>query len=101
MGCSACCLTCLPVRGLGTVGDLLLYMLTVTAAPCWCRPWWWFIPLLLKAFTGLSPWPFLRKMRTVQMFAFSTATSSATIPGQFLRNAEQRLGVDNRVAVLL
>src|SRR5690606_39726243 len=44
-------------------------------------------PLLLKTFTGLSPWPFLRKMRTVQMFAFSTATS---------RSEERRVGKECR-----
>lgn len=85
-------------QGLGTVGDLLLYMLTVIAALLIQALVVY--PLLLKTLTGLSPWPFLRKMRAVQMFAFSTATSSATIPVN-LRNAEQRLGVKNRVAAFV
>jgi len=36
--------------------------------------------LLLKGFTGLSPITFLKKFAPVMSFAFSTATSNATIP---------------------
>lgn len=85
-------------QGLGTAGDLLLYMATVLMALLLHALVVY--PLLLKGLTGLSPRPFLRKMRTVQMFAFSTATSNATIPVN-LRNAEQRLGVDNRIAAFV
>ena len=46
---------------------------------------------------GLNPLPFFWKMRSVQLFAFSTASSNATIPVN-LKNAEERLGVDNTVA---
>ena len=53
--------------------------------------------LLLKLTTGLSPIIFLKKMRPVQIFAFSTASSSATIPVT-LRTVTQRIGVDNSVA---
>ncbi|WP_163931070.1 dicarboxylate/amino acid:cation symporter [Paraferrimonas sp. SM1919] len=58
---------------------------------------WVVYPALLKGFTGLSPVIFLRKMRDVQLFAFSTASSNATLPVT-MRNAEHRLGVDNKIA---
>jgi Na+/H+-dicarboxylate symporter len=54
-------------------------------------------PSLLKIFTGLNPFTFIRKMRDVQLFAFSTASSNATLPVT-IEAAEHRLGVDNKVA---
>ena len=53
--------------------------------------------LMLKLFTGLSPTTFLRKIRPAQIFAFSTASSNATIPVT-LRSVTERVGVDNSVA---
>lgn len=53
--------------------------------------------ILLKLMTGLNPLIFFSKMRAVLAFAFSTASSGATIPVT-LRTVEQRLGVDNKVA---
>ncbi|PMH43766.1 sodium:dicarboxylate symporter [Vibrio sp. 10N.286.49.B3] len=53
--------------------------------------------LLLKGFTGLSPKVFLRKMEDAVMFAFSTASSNATIPVT-METAKNRLGVDNKVS---
>jgi Na+/H+-dicarboxylate symporter len=82
-------------EGLGTVGQLLLYMLTVILVLAMHMTIVY--PLLLRGLTGLSPLRFLSKMRGVQMFAFSTASSGATIPVT-LRTVEERLGVDNRVA---
>ena len=52
---------------------------------------------LLKLLSGVSPVMFLRKVRTVQIFAFSTSSSNATIPVN-LRTTERRLGVDNPTA---
>lgn len=52
--------------------------------------------LLLTLF-GLNPVTFLKKMRSVQLFAFSTASSNATIPVT-LTAVEERLGVKNSVA---
>jgi Na+/H+-dicarboxylate symporter len=52
---------------------------------------------LLKVLGGLSPLRFFGKMRAVLAFAFSTASSGATIPVT-LRTVERRLGADNRVA---
>jgi Na+/H+-dicarboxylate symporter len=39
-----------------------------------------FYPALLKLLTGLSPLPLLRRARELQLFAFSTASSNASIP---------------------
>ncbi|MGF1747780.1 MULTISPECIES: dicarboxylate/amino acid:cation symporter [Vibrio] len=53
--------------------------------------------VLLKSFTGLSPLTFMKKMEDAIMFAFSTASSNATIPVT-METAQNRLGVDNRVS---
>lgn len=53
--------------------------------------------LLLKIFGGFPLLPFFYKMRSVQLFAFSTASSNATIPVN-LKNVEERLGADNSIA---
>lgn len=52
---------------------------------------------LLKILTGLSPRILLQKMRSVWAFAFSTASSGATLPVT-LRTVERRLGAHNTVA---
>ncbi|GAB1488212.1 dicarboxylate/amino acid:cation symporter [Opitutaceae bacterium] len=54
-------------------------------------------PLLLKVLTRLSPLQFLRNVRAVPIFAFSTASSSATLPVA-LETAEKRMGIGNPVA---
>lgn len=82
-------------QGLETVGDLLLYMVTVVTVLL--LHGFVVYPLLLRSFTKLSPLPFIRKMRSVQLFAFSTATSTATIPVT-LDTVENKLGVDNKVS---
>jgi Na+/H+-dicarboxylate symporter len=53
--------------------------------------------ILLKVLGKVNPMIFLKKMRSVQLFAFSTSSSNATIPIT-LRTAEKRLGVDNSTA---
>ncbi|CAK1705344.1 Glutamate transporter homolog [Vibrio crassostreae] len=53
--------------------------------------------LMLKGFTGLNPVLFLRKMEDAIMFAFSTASSNATIPVT-METAKHRMGVANRVS---
>jgi Na+/H+-dicarboxylate symporter len=53
--------------------------------------------VLLKLLTGLNPVVFLKKIRPAQIFAFSTASSNATIPVT-LRCVTERIGVDNSVA---
>lgn len=81
--------------GWGAIADLALYFFTLL-----------FVLLLhglgvytlfLKAFTGLSPVLFLRKMWSVMVFGFSTASSNATLPVT-LRTVEKDLGVDNKIA---
>lgn len=53
--------------------------------------------IVLKVFSGLSPSMFLKKIRNVQVFAFSTASSNATIPVS-MRTVTERFGVNNSVA---
>ena len=53
--------------------------------------------IVLKLFSGLSPAMFIRKIRNAQIFAFSTASSNATIPVT-MRTVTERFGVDNSVA---
>ena len=52
---------------------------------------------LLKIMTGLSPVTFLTKIQDAFMFAFSTASSNATIPVT-MEAVTRRLGVKNKVA---
>lgn len=81
--------------GVGAIADLAKYFFTVLAVL--------FVhallvySLLLKSLTGLSPRMLLTKMRPVWAFAFSTASSGATIPIT-MRTVERRLGVHNSVA---
>ncbi len=81
--------------GVGAILDLGKYFLTVV-----------FVLLLhglgsysilLKLLSGLSPLAFIKKCRPVILFAFSTASSGATLPVT-LKTAEERIGVSNRVA---
>ncbi|GGB75969.1 dicarboxylate/amino acid:cation symporter [Shewanella inventionis] len=81
--------------GLETFGSVVKYFFLVVAVL--------FIqglvvyPTLLKLFSGLSPLMFLRKIRDVQLFAFSTASSNATLPVT-IETCEHRMGVDNKIA---
>ncbi|MGB1090778.1 MAG: dicarboxylate/amino acid:cation symporter, partial [Oceanobacter sp.] len=82
-------------QGLGRVEDLAVYMLTVLGVLLIHGALVY--PTILRFATGLSPFVFLSKMRDVQMFAFSTSSSSATLPIT-LGTVEKRLGVSNRVS---
>ncbi len=53
--------------------------------------------IVLKVFSGLSPAMFIKKIRNAQVFAFSTASSNATIPVT-MRTVTERFGVNNSVA---
>ncbi|HBD11349.1 MAG TPA: dicarboxylate/amino acid:cation symporter [Porticoccaceae bacterium] len=53
--------------------------------------------VLFKVLTRLSPWVLLKNIRPAVLFAFSTSSSSATVPVT-LNVAEKRLGLDNSVA---
>lgn len=52
---------------------------------------------LLKGFTGLNPAKFLKKFLPVMGFAFSTATSNATIP-MSIDTLHKKMGVAKRVS---
>ncbi|MBT0587217.1 dicarboxylate/amino acid:cation symporter [Alteromonas oceanisediminis] len=54
-------------------------------------------PTLLKLFTGLNPLVLFRKMRDAALFAFSTSSSSATLPVT-LETARFKLGVKPSVS---
>ncbi|WP_457650112.1 dicarboxylate/amino acid:cation symporter [Profundibacter sp.] len=81
--------------GLDLLASLAGYVLVLVGALMFHL----FITLMitLKVFSGLSPIMFLKKIRNVQVFAFSTASSNATIPVT-MRTVTQRFGVNNSVA---
>ena len=54
-------------------------------------------PTLIVLLARLNPRIFLYKMRAAMMFAFSTASSNATIPVT-LDSVENRVGVNNKIA---
>ncbi|EKE75221.1 dicarboxylate/amino acid:cation symporter [Gallaecimonas xiamenensis] len=81
--------------GLETLGNLIKYFLLVLAVLLMHA----FIsyPLLLKLLTRLNPFMFLRKMRDAALFAFSTASSNATLPVT-LETVTKKLGAKNSIA---
>ena len=82
-------------QGIELIVPLISYFLTLTCALGFHALIVY--PTVLKGLSGLNPLTFLRKMRDPASFAFSTASSGATIPIT-LRTAEAKLGVDNAVA---
>lgn len=54
-------------------------------------------PTMLKVFANLNPVIFLSKLKDLALFAFSTSSSSATMPVT-LETATQKLGANNKVA---
>ena len=83
------------LQGLGLIMPMIAYFGTVVVVLLLHATGT--LMLLLKLLGKVSPVMFLRKMRTVQIFAFSTSSSNATIPVN-LRTTERRLGVDNPTA---
>ncbi len=81
--------------GIELLGQLVGYVLVLVSALMLHL----FVTLMivLKVFSGLSPGMFLKKIRNAQVFAFSTASSNATIPVT-LRTVTERMGVNNSVA---
>ena len=81
--------------GIDLLGQLIGYVVILVAALLFHL----FVTLqiALKAFSGLSPVIFLKKIRNAQVFAFSTSSSNATIPVT-LRTLTERMGVNNSVA---
>ena len=91
---------CLLAKAIGSLGlDLLVKLMGYVAVLISVLLFHLFVTLqvLLKIFSGLSSMTFLKKMRNVQVFAFSTSSSNATIPVT-LRTVTERLGVKNSVA---
>ncbi|MGL4473580.1 MAG: dicarboxylate/amino acid:cation symporter [Shewanella sp.] len=81
--------------GLDTFGSVIKYFLVVLVMLLFHGLVVY--PVLLKLFSGLNPLLFIRKMRDVQLFAFSTASSNATLPIT-MEATEHRLGVDNKIS---
>ncbi len=54
-------------------------------------------PLIFSSLTRLSPLKFLFKLKALALFAFTTASSNATIPVT-LETVEKRIGVSNKIA---
>ena len=53
--------------------------------------------ILLKLFTGLNPFKFIKKFLPVMAFAFSTATSNATIPLS-IDTLSKKMGVSKKIS---
>ncbi len=83
------------VQGIDLFLPVLTYVITLVAALFFHL----FVTqmIVLRAFSGLNPMVFLRKIRPAQIFAFSTASSNATIPVT-MRMVTERMGVNNSVA---
>ncbi len=81
--------------GFGAFKPLLKYMIAVMAAlmvQCFI-----IYMGLLKAFTGLNPIIFIKNFVPVMEFAFSTATSNATIP-MSIETLADKMGVSKRIS---
>jgi Na+/H+-dicarboxylate symporter len=81
--------------GIAAILDLAKYFLTVVFVLFLHA--FGIYSVLLKLLTGLSPRLLYAKMRHVWAFAFSTASSGATLPIT-LRAVERRLGVNTSIA---
>ncbi|MGO2510165.1 MAG: dicarboxylate/amino acid:cation symporter [Vibrio hibernica] len=81
--------------GLDAIANLAAYFLVLVAALLIHA----FITysILLKVLSGLNPIVFWKKMKDAIMFAFSTASSNATLPVT-METATHRLGVSNKIA---
>ncbi len=82
-------------KGLGAIAELAVYFATVVLVLILHGTVVY--PSLLVVLARLKPAVFFKKMRPVQLFAFSTASSNATLPIT-MATVEKRLGVDNKVA---
>ncbi|HBG68226.1 Na+/H+-dicarboxylate symporter [Kandleria vitulina] len=100
MSVAPVCVFCLIARTFSTLGfSVILYMLkyvlaVLIALLLQCGIVY---QILLKVLTGLSPIKFLKKFFPVQAFAFSTATSNATIPLS-IDTLKEKMGVSKRIS---
>ncbi|MBN4050022.1 dicarboxylate/amino acid:cation symporter [Nitrospira defluvii] len=83
------------LQGLGLIIPMLSYFLVVAVVLLLHGTGT--LMILLKLLGKVDPLIFMKKMRAVQIFAFSTASSNATIPVT-LSATEKRLGVENSTA---
>ncbi|MDC8831287.1 dicarboxylate/amino acid:cation symporter [Alteromonas gilva] len=81
--------------GLETIGGLLSYFFLVLAVLVIHALVTY--PVLLKVFSGMNPLILLRKMRDAALFAFSTSSSSATLPVT-METARNKLGIGKSVS---
>jgi Na+/H+-dicarboxylate symporter len=81
--------------GFSAIGDLLKYFLTVVLVLV--LHFTGTFSLLLRFAANLNPLTFYRKFAPVMAYAFSMASSNATLPIT-LENVEKRIGVRNEVA---
>lgn len=81
--------------GLSAIADLAKYFFTVVLVLLVHGLGVYLI--LFKTLTRLSPWTLLKNVRPAILFAFSTSSSSATIPVT-MNVAERRIGIDNSIA---
>lgn len=82
-------------QGIGLIMPMLGYFLVVIG--CLLLHGLGTLSLLLLFLAKLNPIMFLRKMRPAHIFAFSTASSNATLPIT-LQVVEKRLGIGNATA---
>lgn len=83
-----------PSRIFGLLHALGIYSITVVAALLIHL----FITYLglIRFVAKMNPWEFMKKMRPVQLLAFSTSSSNATLPVN-MENCEEELGVDEEI----
>lgn len=81
--------------GLDAFVPLLKYMLAVLVALA--LQGFGVYQILLKLFTGLNPIRFIKKFAPVMAFAFSTATSNATIPLS-IETLNKKMGVSKKIS---
>ena len=80
------------VSTLGSLGKYFLLVLVVLFIHAFIT-----YPVLLKLLARLNPLIFLKKMRNTALFAFSTASSNATIPIT-LETVTKKMGAQNSIA---
>ena len=82
-------------QGIGLVMPMIGYFSVVVG--CLLIHAFGTLNVLLASMTRLNPITFMSKIRPAQIFAFSTASSNATIPVT-LQAVEKRMGVHNSIA---
>lgn len=95
IGVFALLATSMAQMGASLIAQLLGYVLVLVGALFF--HYFVTLMLLLKLGSGLSIPTFIKKMREMQVFAFSTASSNATIPVT-MRTATEKMGINRSIA---